>query len=103
MRLSTRMKSGGQVKEIAEDLSAVLARDALRVELHPIDGAVTVSDGHDETVVGFGAHFEFGRHGRALDDERMIARGLERPVEPAKDPTRVVGDAGHLAVAVKRE
>ena len=54
------MKSGGQVQEIAQDLTAVLARDALRVELHAISRALAVGDRHDEAIVGLSADFEFG-------------------------------------------
>src|SRR5208337_3183532 len=97
-RRAARMKSGGQVEEIAQDPMSVLARDAFGMELHAVYGAVAVRHRHDQPVVGFGGHLELVRRGRALDDERMIARRLERPVEPAKDSSGVVLDARDLAM-----
>src|SRR5271165_3602576 len=66
----SRMKSGGQLQEIAQDLAPVLTGDAFRVELHAIHRTLVVGDRHDEAVVGIGGDFEFSRDGRALDHER---------------------------------
>ena len=38
--LFVALESGGQVKEIAQDAAAMLARDALRMELHAVDRAL---------------------------------------------------------------
>ena len=53
------MKDLGEVQKIAQNLPAVLAGDALRMELHPERGAVAVLNAHDEPVVAFGADLEF--------------------------------------------
>src|SRR5271166_3741544 len=97
-RPPARAEGRGQVEEVAQDLTAVLARDALGVELDAVDRTVPVGDRHDEAVVGLGADLELRRRGRSVDDERMVARRLERPVEPAKDAAGVVRDARHLAM-----
>src|SRR5208337_1540607 len=94
---SARMKGVGQVQEIAQDLSPVLARDALRVELHPKDRAVAVRNAHDEPVVAFRADLEFSRGARSLDDERVIAGCRKRSVQTAKQPARIMRNARHLA------
>ena len=57
------MKGVGQVEEIAQDLPAVLAGDALRVELHPECRTINVLNAHDEPLVVLRADLEFG--GRA--------------------------------------
>src|SRR5579871_5874195 len=68
------------------------------MELDPVDRTIAVSHRHDEPVFGLRAHLELIRRGLALDDERVIARRLERAVQAAKDALSVVGDAGNLAV-----
>ena len=57
------MKGVGQVEEIAQDLPAMLAGDALGMELHPIRRTINVLNAHHEPLVGFRADLEFG--GRA--------------------------------------
>src|SRR5271166_4605855 len=80
----------------------MLAGDALRVELDSVGGALVMGDRHDEAVVGFGADFECGRGGSALDDERVIAGGLKGFVQAVKKPACIVRDARNLAVHRQR-
>ncbi len=48
---AARVERGGQVQEIAQDLSSVLARDAFGMELHPVNRTVAMLHRHDEAVV----------------------------------------------------
>ena len=92
------MKGVGQVEEIAQDLPAMLARDAFRMKLHPECRAVTVLNAHDEPVVALRADLELGGRARSLDDERVIARRRKGAVQTAEEPARIVRNARHLAV-----
>src|ERR1700748_1867996 len=80
------MKGVGQVEEIAQDLPAVLARDALRVELHAECRAVTMLNPHDEAFVALGADFKLSRRTRTLNDERERARRRKGSVQTPKRP-----------------
>jgi len=57
------MKGLGEIQEIAQDLAAVLAGDALRMKLHPKCRTINVLNPHDEPVVALRADLELG--GRA--------------------------------------
>ncbi len=92
------LKAAASSRKIAQDVAAVLARDALRMELHAIDGLGFVSDSHDETIVALGADLEINGSAFAIDDQRMVARRLERPVQAAEKPLGVVADARHFPV-----
>src|SRR5579872_1317545 len=92
------MKGLGQVQEIAQDLPAMLAGDALRVELNPVRRTLPMLDAHDKPLVALGADLEFGGRARPLDDERMIAGGGKGSVQAAEEPARIVRNARRLAV-----
>src|ERR1700748_432735 len=92
------MKGVGQVEEIAQDLPAVLARDALRVELHAECRTVTMLNPHDEAFVALGADFELSRRTRTFNDERVIARRRKGSVQTAEETTRIMRNARHFAV-----
>ncbi len=75
----------------------MLAGDAFGMELHAMHVEAPVRHAHDEPV-SLGRHFELVRGGRAVDDEAVIARRLERPIDAAKQAARIVGDGRKLAV-----
>src|SRR5262249_61150566 len=88
----------GDVEKVAQDQVPVLGGDALGMELNAVDGEAAVREPHDEAAVGLGGHAELVRQACALDHQRMVARGLERPVDAAKDAVALVLDLGELAM-----
>src|SRR5262252_4140854 len=75
----------GDIEKILQHQRTVLGRDALGMKLHAVDRQYHVRETHDE-VVRLRCDTQISRHARAIDDQRVIARGLERPVDAAKDP-----------------
>src|SRR5271165_407323 len=98
LRAQVRAEGGGEVEEVAQDGAAVFARDALRVKLDAVNRPLAMLDRHDEALVALGRHLKRVRRGRALDHQRMVARGLEGAIDAAKDAAGVMGDARGLAV-----
>src|SRR3972149_7634022 len=68
------------------------------MELHALHLVLLVAHAHDDAVLGPRGYLEHRRQGLALDNERMVARGLERVREPRKDRLSVVVDDRGLAV-----
>jgi hypothetical protein len=90
------------VEEVLQQSVTVLARDALGVELHPVERIGPVLHSHDEAVVGRRRDLEVGGQGLAPDDQRMVARRLESRVEAAEQALAGVVDAARLAVHQRR-
>src|SRR6476620_704466 len=76
----------------------VLRGDALRMELHTMHRQARMNQPHHKAVAGLRVDRKLARHACALDDERMIPRRLQRPVNAAKHPGTLVFDLGYLAV-----
>src|SRR3990170_3033810 len=76
-RTSRAPLDAGKVEEVGKELMAVLRRDALGMELHPMHGIARVLNAHDHAVGRLRGNFECFRQARALDHERMVARGGE--------------------------
>ncbi len=79
------LRAAGDGQEIGQDGVAVLAGDALRVELHAEDRQRAVAQAHDQPVLGPG-----GRHQRVgqrvpLDDQAVVARRVERRGQAGED------------------
>src|SRR5215208_7875966 len=68
------------------------------MELHALDLEAAVAQTHDDAVGGGGRDFEAVGQALALDDERVVARGLEAVFEPLEDRPAVVANLGRLAV-----
>src|SRR5262249_17799378 len=88
----------GQVEEILQNDVAMLGRDAFRMELHAVHRQGLVREPHDQSVIGFGHGRQLVRHGGAIDDQRMIARGLERAVDAAEHAAALMLDRRQLAM-----
>src|SRR5439155_23312762 len=58
----------------------------LGMELHPPRLVLFVPERHDLALRRPGHDLEHRRQALALDDQRMVARGLERVVDPGEDP-----------------
>src|SRR5205807_7539160 len=86
------------VQEAVDEDVARLGVHGLRVKLQPGHGVARVPDGHDRPVLGAGRDAQLGGEPRAGDDERVVARRLERVREAGEQTTPVVADAGRLAV-----
>ncbi len=98
LRAGTRVPRARQIEEVAHDRDAVLGQDALRVELHAVDRQGAVRQAHDQAVAGLRRDGEVGRAIVPLDDQRVIARGLEGAVDAAKHRLAAMLDLRHLAV-----
>ena len=48
------------------------------MELHALDVELAMAQPHDRAVVGLGGDLEHVGHRGAVDDERVVAGGLER-------------------------
>src|SRR5687768_13646618 len=73
--------SGGApvlAQKVGEQLVAVLGQDRLGVKLNALDRQRLMAHTHDLAVLGPGGHLQAIGHALALDDERVIARGLDR-------------------------
>jgi hypothetical protein len=88
----------GEIEEIPQDRRAMLGGDALRMKLDAVDRQLPMRERHDQAVIGLRLDIEDGRAAVAVDDERMIARRLQRPVDAAVQPARPVEDRLDLAV-----
>ena len=68
------------------------------MDLHSGDGELPVAQPHDLALGRARVDDEAGRHGVGPDDERVVARRLERARQPREDPVVVVQDRRGLAV-----
>src|ERR1700690_3731623 len=93
---------GGEIEEILQHQMAVLGGDTLGMELHAVHRQARMRETYHQAVAGFGIDGELARHAGALDHERMIARGVERPVDAAEHAGAGVLDLEHLAVRRRR-
>ena len=62
------------------------------MELHALDRELPVAQSHDRAVVGLGRDLELGGNRRAVDDERVVAGGLERVGQVREHAAAVVAD-----------
>src|SRR5690348_6167826 len=72
--------------------------DALGMELHAVQRPLAMGNAHDETVLCPGIDAQALGQAAAFDDQRMIARRLERVRQAGKDPAGVMMDCRELAV-----
>src|SRR5580700_5252486 len=73
-----------EIQKIAQYERAMFGENALRVKLHAIGRQRAMRDAHDHAVIRLRGDFEIDRRARALNDEGMVARRLERSVDAAK-------------------
>src|SRR5689334_4180051 len=105
-RTTQRMRGGSchgacnpePVDEILEQLPAVLGEDRLGVKLHAFDRQLPMTDRHDFTVFRRGRDVEHLGEARALDGERVVARGVERRRHPGEHTALVMHDRRQLAM-----
>ena len=93
-----RIPGVGEFEKILQHQVPVLGGDALGMKLHAMDRQALMHHAHDQAVVGLGIDDQFARHAVALDHQRVVARGLERPVDAAEDAGALVPDVRELAV-----
>src|SRR5258708_151593 len=77
---------------VAGEPLAFAGEHALRVKLHALDVEADVAQAHDLALRRPSAHLEAVRERLSLDDERMVARGLERHAEAHEHGPLVVED-----------
>ena len=87
-----------QRKEILQELLAGFGEDGFGVELDAFDFVATMTEAHDDAVVGFGSDGEFARQGFSFDNQRVITGGGERVGKFAENAFAVVMDLAGLAV-----
>jgi len=68
------------------------------MELHPLHRNIPVPNPHDLPFLRPGVDAQAVGDGLAPDDERMVARGDERVLQPGEHPCTVVVDERCLAV-----
>src|SRR5262245_20489492 len=88
----------GDPQKVLQNLVALLRRDALGMELHAMDRQRAMLHRHDHPVVGFRGDVQTVRQRRAVDDQRMVAGGLEGLRRSLEDALAGVGDHRQLAV-----
>src|ERR1035437_6679173 len=93
---------GGEIEKILQHQMAVLGGDALGMELHAVHRQARMRETHHQAIVGFGIDGQLARHAGAFHHQRMIARGVERPVDAAEHAGAGVLDLEHLAVGRRR-
>src|SRR5664279_5837526 len=93
---------GGEIEEVLQYQVAVLGGDALGMKLHSVHGQARMRQAHHQTIAGFGIDGELAWHRRALDHQRMIARGVKRSVDAAEYAGAGVFDLEHFAVRRRR-
>ena len=90
-------------EEVADQLIAAGRAVRLGVELNAEDGPLAVRERHDRAVVGLARRCVRNvRHGLALDDERVIARGLHRIGAAGEEALAAVVHLAHLPVHRQR-
>src|SRR5579883_3266785 len=92
------VEGAGEIEKIAQHDAAMLGENALRVELHAVNRRRAMRETHDQAVLGLGGDFEFRRRRFAVDDQRVIARRLERAVDAAKHAASIMRNARQLAM-----
>ena len=104
-----RLRSGTQetgapvrARKCPQQVVAVLGQDRLGVELHALDVELAVAQAHDHAVVGAGGDLEHVGDRVGVDDERVVAGGLERVGEPGEHAGALVVDLRGLAVHDRR-
>lgn len=68
------------------------------MKLHPFNVVLFVAQSHDQPVARFGGDLQLVRNAVAFDDERVVARRLERIGESGEHARIGVGDHRGLAV-----
>ena len=89
------------LEEIGEQLVPILGRDALRMELHPVDRQRLVAEAHHAGAVEPGrlaGGVDDQAAGNVLDDQRVIAGRVERAGQSLEQPGAVVVDRTGLAM-----
>ena len=68
----------------------------------PCTGNAAMRQAHDDAVLGLGRDLSVVRHGLALDDQRMVARRLERAVDATEDAAALDGGSRRACRASAR-
>src|SRR5262245_66496393 len=68
------------------------------MKLNAVHRQAFVHEPHHQTIGGFRVDRKRAWHAGALDNQRMIARRLQRSVDTAKHPSALMADLGHLAM-----
>src|SRR5438874_418501 len=79
-RARQRSRTPTPLEEISQQVLSDERQERLRVELHPFDGQGLVAQPHDLVAVGIagaGAHLQAVGEALALDQQRVVAGGLE--------------------------
>ena len=97
-RLLLRVVIGGQVEEILEQLLTVPGEDRLGMELNAVDGIIAMAHTHDLAFSGLGVNDQDIGNRRRVDQQGVIARGLERAGQSGKNAGGVVQHGRGLAV-----
>src|SRR4051795_7355157 len=84
-------------EEVFQQPLPVRGEDGLGVELDPFGGQLAVADAHEHAAAGGRGLEAVGERVR-VDDERVVAPGLERRGDVAEDRLPVVLDGDALAV-----
>src|SRR5262245_12764859 len=96
--VALRIPQRGQIEKILQNQMPVLGGDAFGMELNAVHRQGAMREPHHQTVMRFGRDGEFVGQAVALDHERVVARGLERAVDAAKDTASFVADVAELAM-----
>ncbi len=76
----------------------VLGQHRLGMELHTLDREFTVTQPHDDPVVGTGGDLQLGRHGLRLGGQRVVAGRGEGGRQSGEDTSALVLHQRRLAV-----
>src|SRR5512145_3375428 len=87
-----------QLEEIAEEILSRCGQDRFRMELNTFDPERGMTHAHNLAFGGFRRNLKAGRKAAAFNNQRMIAGGVERIWQLAKDRSPIVLNAGCLAV-----
>src|SRR5262249_49999920 len=88
----------GQFKKISQHQVTVFGGNALRMKLNAMHGQALVHQPHYQTIGGFRIDRKRAWHAGALDNQRMVARCLQRPIDAAKHARAGVADFRYLAM-----
>src|SRR2546423_3091254 len=90
------VRIGLGIEEVPQELLAMVGEHRLGVELHTLGRQLPVPQAHDG-LAGARRDLELVGQGR-VDDQRVVAAGHERGIEPGEDRPSVVLDLRRLAV-----
>src|ERR1035441_3742428 len=93
---------GGEIEEILQHQMTVLGGNALGMKLHAVHRQARMRETPHQAIVGFGVNGQFARHAGTFHHQRMIACGVERPVDATEHAGAGVLDLEYFAVRRRR-